>query len=531
MENLITQWWDKRIWWVLGGLVILHGVAVLIQHEQIPSLIVLGLLGLGTLVLTYRSLPLGLAIAFLEIFIGGHGHLMDAELFGFSLSIRMVLFAAVMLGWAILILSKKAKLTFSPTRDQPLVLLAIAVLIGSVKGFLTNNPADAFDDMNGYLTLLYLLPIMSVQWGNGERRLLLLTLMTGGLWVALSTLALFFAFTHLPGKMLFELYTFVRDARLAEITLLNGDVFSRFLGATPWYFRVFLQSQATILALLLLLAANCYSALTVSRREIIFMTSVMAILLAGFAAGQSRSLVLGALAGVVSLNLIVFVGMRFLKPIMRTKAMGLAAVLAAAVSLFVLAVLPIPPRPDLSEAAFYKKDAGDSRDLAVSSRWKLLPPMMEEITADPALGSGFGETVTFISDDPRLRAINPSGEVTTYRFEWGFQDIWLKMGILGLMAFIWYYLTIAANTADTLRVNRHAWAAVGWLSVVTALYAANVFTPYLNHPIGLGLMLAALPFFDWFKPNVQAADVDRAPNLSPTSVYRTPVAPRQAQEQ
>lgn len=497
MENLLKQWWDKRIWLILGGLAVLHVIAALIQHHQAPSLIVLALVGLATVVLTYRSLPLGLAVAFLEIFVGGHGHLIDAEVFGLSLSIRMVLFAAVMAGWGLLVITGKAKPTFNHTRDLPLILLGVAVILGSVKGFLTNNPGDAFDDMNGYLTLLYLLPIISVQWGNSERRLLLLTLMTGGIWVAVTTLALFFAFTHLPGKMLFELYTFVRDARLAEITLLNGDTFSRFLGDTPWYFRVFLQSQATILALLLLLAANCYSAITMSRREMFFMAGVMALLVAGFAAGQSRSLVLGALAGIVALNAVVLVGMRLIKPFLRTKAIGIAAILAAGASLFILAILPLPPRPDLSEAAFYKKDAGDSRDLAVSSRWKLLPPMMDEIIASPALGSGFGETVTFISDDPRLRAIEPSGEVTTYRFEWGFQDIWLKMGILGLMAFIWYYLTIAANTIDTLRVNRHAWAAVGWFSVITALYAANIFTPYLNHPIGLGLLLIALPFYSW----------------------------------
>ncbi len=529
MENLIKQWWDKRILWVWLGLALVHGLAAIVQHHQVASIITLVAIGFVTLALTWRSLPLGLALAFLEIFVGGHGHLIEATALGFSLSIRMVIFGAVMLGWFLLVVTRRAKLEFNRTRDWPLVLLCAAVILGTVKGFLTNDPSQAFDDMNGYLTLLYLLPIASVVWGNNEKRLLLLTLMTAGTWVAMTTLVLFFAFTHLPGKALFELYTFVRDARLAEITLLNGDFFSRFLGATPWYFRIFQQSQAIVLALGLVFAASCYSATSLSRREALFASGLLALLIAGFAAGQSRSLIIGAIAGFIALNVIVLLTTRGPRQFLRTKAIGLTAIIIAAASLLVLAVFPLPSRPDLSEAAFYKKDAGDTRELAVSSRWSLLGPMMDEVLAEPIIGAGFGENVTFISDDPRLRAINPSGEVTTYRFEWGYQDIWLKMGIFGLLGFIWYFLTIGAVTLETLRNNRQAWAAIGWFSVLTALFTANVFTPYLNHPIGLSLMLVALPFYHWLKPKTQAVDAAPAATRRPANAYQPSTATREVQ--
>ncbi|MCH8049627.1 hypothetical protein IH979_02855 [Patescibacteria group bacterium] len=123
--------------------------------------------------------------------------------------------------------------------------------------------------------------------------------------------------------------------------------------------------------------------------------------------------------------------------------------------------------------------------------------MMEQIQRSPIIGSGFGTEVTFISDDPRVRAINPSGEWTTYRFEWGYQDIWLKTGVLGLIAFGWYAILIFIAVIFTMKRHGNAWLSAGLGAGVLALFIINIFTPFLNHPIGIISMLFVLPFLDF----------------------------------
>lgn len=159
--------------------------------------------------------------------------------------------------------------------------------------------------------------------------------------------------------------------------------------------------------------------------------------------------------------------------------------------------LPVPQHPDLRDAAFYRENDDASRELAVSSRWNLLYPMWQEIIEHPVVGSGFGAPVTFVSDDPRVRAVIPTGEWTTYRFEWGYQDIWLKMGLLGLAAFVAYAIVLTQAFRFTFRNHESRWLALGLYAGVIALFATHAFSPYLNHPIGIAFMLFVLPFFDW----------------------------------
>ncbi|MFH1711940.1 MAG: hypothetical protein ABH846_01745, partial [Patescibacteria group bacterium] len=162
------------------------------------------------------------------------------------------------------------------------------------------------------------------------------------------------------------------------------------------------------------------------------------------------------------------------------------------------------------------------RELAISSRWQLLPEMMKSIAKSPIIGSGFGTEVTFISDDPRVRAINPSGEWTTYRFEWGYQDIWLKMGLLGLIAFGWYAVLIIQAIRFTMKKHGHVWLTIGLGASVLALFVANVFTPFLNHPIGIITMLLIIPFLDFEGMEKQAQEVRQAQKVKKGALEMSP---------
>ena len=119
--------------------------------------------------------------------------------------------------------------------------------------------------------------------------------------------------------------------------------------------------------------------------------------------------------------------------------------------------------------------------------------MLATIGEAPLLGSGFGKTVRFQTDDPRARAINPDGTWETYSMEWGWLELWIKMGIFGPLGFL--FLAVFLAHAFILQVStEQCWLAVGFLTSLAFLYGTHVFSPYLNHPIGLGFLLFAFIF-------------------------------------
>ncbi len=485
---------------VLAALTLTTLVAIPIQHQQIPSLIVLGVIFVVTAVMAYKNPVNGLLIAFAEIMVGGHGHLIDASVGGFSLSIRMVIFAAVMLAWLATSIKTKTWPKFMVLRDTPWLLLLVAVVVGTVIGFAQNNVGQAFDDANSYVTIAYLLPLLSIVWDSNKKRELLQVFFASTVFICVNTLLIVFLFTHLPGGLLRGVYEFVRDARIAEVTLLTGPNWfvGHFLSsASPWYFRVFEPAHFFPMVMIFALVAAKFTVWK-SERMPLAAKATLILCTATFVASLSRSFVLGAVAGaaIVALFALLDAPKTVGKYVLNAGRVGV--VMAVGVVLFwAVIVSPIPKHPNLKDAAFYKSSQADDRGLAISSRWNLLYPMYQEIVASPMLGRGFGHNVTFITDDPRIRATNPTGEYTTYRFEWGYQDIWLKMGLLGLIAFVWYLVVVSRAFYFTYHNHGHRWLTIGLYAGVVALFVTHVFSPYLNHPIGLGYMLFVLPFFDW----------------------------------
>lgn len=514
----------------VGVVAATHAIAVPLLHANTASLVALALLAVATAVVSWRSLSTGLLVAFAEIFVGGHGHLIQADLAGFGVSLRIAIFAAVMAVWGVRLLQRKVMPQFVLFRDVSFLLLATAVLVGTVVGFIKNSAGNAFDDMNSYLTVAYLLPLVSVAWDQKFKRQLLQVLTGSVAWIAVSTLTLVYLFTHLPGKALHDVYAFVRDARLAEVTLLTDPAWfvSLLPSVSPWYFRVFEPAHFFVLVLGALLVAARF-VLWRGQKLPTGAKALFVLCAATFIASLSRSFMIGLLAGgaLLAVALVVESRDRLLRGVRHAVGLAGLAMIGAVVFWAVIAV-PVPSHPNLRDAAFYQEKTDDNRTLAVSSRWNLLRPMFTAIMESPVIGSGFGKEVTFISDDPRVRDINPTGEWTTYRFEWGYQDIWLKMGLLGLVAFIAYAIALTHAFLFTFRVHDSRWLAVGMYVAVVGLFATHLFSPYLNHPIGLGTMLFVLPFFDW-KGTRDAIAAKEAARVQAAPMLRKPAPSMRAE--
>lgn len=505
MKLLAKQFIGPVFKHVLIWTVVFHVVAFFVRDSSLEVL-VLAVIGMATVAVAWKSLPAGMMIAFAEIFVGGHGHLLDADLFGLSVSLRMTIFAAVMLVWGIRFIKKDLSLEFVVMRDLPWLILFLAVALGTSIGFSENNRAQAFDDMNGFLTMAYLLPLISIKWTQTLRRDLLQVLFASAAWLVSFTLLLSYLFTHMNGKALNVLYRFVRDSRLAEITIQiaeDGSLASTF---TEYYYRIFMQSQFFIVIALLLLLSGAFFMWRGQRLPDLASISIIG-LISGLLLGMSRSFILGTGAGFIVIFIIAFFWGK--KPIANIARRSVALLVFAMIAIGLVAatvIIPLPPNPDISDAAFYSSSNDTDREVAISSRWQLLGPMMDEIYTHPILGSGFGKEVTFITDDPRIRAINQTGEYTTYRFEWGYQDLWLKTGLLGLSAFALYALLMLLAIRVSAKKHGNAWIVVGLGVGLIALYVINIFSPYLNHPIGLMYMLFVIPFVDWSLISKKAAE-------------------------
>jgi hypothetical protein len=123
----------------------------------------------------------------------------------------------------------------------------------------------------------------------------------------------------------------------------------------------------------------------------------------------------------------------------------------------------------------------------------------------PLLGSGFGTAVTYQTHDPRLLADNPGGQYRTTAFEWGYSDLWLKFGVLGILAYGWFMFALvrplcavvrrargampSSSAGEISQENVRALVAAGALLALAALLATHLFSPYLNHPLGIGMLM------------------------------------------
>ena len=133
---------------------------------------------------------------------------------------------------------------------------------------------------------------------------------------------------------------------------------------------------------------------------------------------------------------------------------------------------------------------GDKKEAALVSRWLLLPEIIKEIRQNPISGQGFGATVTYTSRDPRILENEASGLYTTYAFEWGYLDIWLKIGFLGLIAYLFLmYKIIYTNIVAGLKSDGEIYLGIAASCLFLAI--VNIFTPYLNHPLGIGFITAS----------------------------------------
>ena len=474
---------SKAVGKIIGLLLLLETLSFLVYLFPGWQAIVFVILALAFLALACYKLEWGVLILLAELFIGSKGYLFALNIGGLSLSIRIIFWLIVMAVWL-----GKFIHTWVKTKQCPLVdwkkikvlkiyyLLAIFAIWGVVNGFLQHQTlSNLLLDVNGWLFFLLIFPLYTVfvKSADKDKNIANLKLVFTGavIWLSIKTLFFLYVFSHnLFG--LEPLYLWLRKTGVGEITPAGSG-----------FFRIFFQSHIYVVFAWLLLTVNLARGLKakIARRQIINQFLLGILFLSVIILSFSRSFWLGTLAA--ALFLIIIFGYRSgFRKLLPNLGLWLAAFLAALLLMVAVIKFPIPKSVGSFNLGLLSNRADLlSGESAISSRWALLSVLKIELAKTPLFGQGFGATVTYKSSDPRVLANSEDGLYTTYAFEWGYLDIWLKLGFLGFVAYTWLLFYLFRKGIRQ--------AQIGLAASVLALAVISVFTPYLNHPLGIGALL------------------------------------------
>lgn len=486
-------WFKPRVFW--GWVSLLAAVELVswlsYSFPDIRAWLTYGCWVIFFVICCYR-LQYGVYAILAELVIGSQGYILAAPIGGFTVSLRLGLFLLIVLASCIDVIRRRRLELLGSFYWKWFALLTCCIGLGIVVAMLFGNSlSNIFFDVNGYLFIGLFFPVTQALRRREQLQTVLTVILAGVFTLTIQTLAIVFVFSH-PATFqyyLSDIYRWIRDFRIGEITQQpNG------------FYRVFFQSHIYVVFVLLLAQIN----LMKRWQWWAALVATAAILLLFLSYSRSFWLATIMIVG------ILWVWQWWLNSAERRR---LWLTIATTISGFVLAYgiilavvnIPIGGSGSGVSAASLLTERTDNplNEAAGGSRMALLQPLLKKNLEHPLTGMGFGTTVTYETKDPRALASNPSGLYTTYAFEWGYLDLWLKLGVLGLIVYGTLLALIIGRTlmlaqtigrSDEFATSTLFVASFGTLGVVLI----HGLTPYLNHPLGLGWIVLAAVITDLY---------------------------------
>jgi len=436
------------------------------------------------------NLRWGAYIALVELFIGSKGYLLALSIGEYTVSIRIGIFCAVMLAWLVLVVRKRLyrEIWRKLVGQKSLLMLGAfclwGLLFSATQGSTMRN---IFLDFNAWLYFLYFLPLVTVLTEHKEINRITQIFTACVTALAIKSLVFLFVFSHRLGVMR-DFYQWGRDSGWGEFTLLKADFYRIFSQA-----HIFVIIGFFILLGFLFFKGSKQYVVTSNKYLFLVVGAAMAVIFLSL----SRSFWLGVAVGLLLTFGFAIYKYRFWWREWAEALLRLSFLAALSVGILAIIVaVPIPGTTNLNLSGDLIKERLDLAGAGVSSRWSQLPNLITAISKHPIIGSGWGTTITYQSQDPRiLTKDNPTGRYTTFAFEWGYLDILLKIGLAGLAAYLYFIYQIVRQMlcvyqTSTDRSERAL--IIGLLLGLAALLVIHGFSPYLNHPLGIGYLLLLL---------------------------------------
>ncbi len=449
-----------------------------------PNTIAVCAVGVIIFWLAWKRPTIAMGAMILELLIGSKGYLLQFGGWPSSISLRIVMTGAFFAGWLLnfLLHGDIRDLVRRFKGREAYLFLFVLIAFATIRGVLLGN-TFAMSDANAWADWALLFPVLDISWRYRKtiRKDIVPVFWVAIFWLAAETLILEYIFSHGFTLLSHPFYLWVRRTGVGEVTLMTANVF-----------RIFMQSYVYAVAAWLVAVAWWMTRSTIStnvvgsRRynlSIVYRTIkkpawwVMTACTMIIVMSLSRSFWIGSFIGFVGLCVFLIVSKRMVW----TRLWGpIFAGIAGIVALIAVLAFPIPPVPYANMVQLFGQRTNLSGAAAVS-RWNLLPVLDKKIVEHPFLGSGFGATVTYKTDDPRILTDHPNGMYTTYAFEWGWLAHWVKFGILGIPLIAYLLFSLGFRIW---KLKDPLWLRTGAVAALTALAVVHIFTPYLNHPLG-----------------------------------------------
>lgn len=459
------------------------------------------------------KLEFGLLILVGELVLGGHGYLFSLQVGSFTLSLRVALFLLLFLLFLFeLIRYKKLPRLFSLSLHKYFLFFFCIVILGTIIGFLKNDPKVVFNDANAYMALLYI-PLF-IEGFNKRihiRRLLSVlssTVVTLSL-VTVAFLGIFamfhydtsltsavtldkntindlqsttipdsgtiigqrIGFTEGSAELRFgdtsktkpETYRWLRDTGIAQISYISSK-----------FFRVFFPSHVFVL-FVFFIALYVYK-----DRKSWLLFLYFLFFLATLFISYSRSLWIGLVMGLVLLFAIYFKNSKH------------KFILLLLLLLFVLGFLIVLTSTDMLVVLTDRITSivNPTTEVAGAHRIELAKAIGRHVIAHPIFGTGFGTLLAFPT-------ILPNGEIITtsfYIFELAYGDLLVKTGLIGLFAFLTLLYGLLHFPIKK-RLSKEYPFIGGVIIGVIALACSNITTPIYTHPLGIGILAISAAIF------------------------------------
>ncbi len=479
--TFIDQFTGKSFKQVLAGLILLDIVSFISLHTIAEPILAICIV-VAAVIVAIKSPSWLFPIAIAEIISTSNGHSLNLFIGDTSIGVRILIFVVLMAATAVRVF--KTRTESVPKRlILPSVLVVVLVAVSTLQGMISGHPlVDIYKDANGYMAIGYVWAAYVWTRSGILKHRLLQAVGAGVVWIVAKTLLFVLIFGHLHPKTLDPIYLWIRDTRLGEVTLQVGNIY-----------RVFLQSQWFVVPAMLV--SGSYLLFSKEKMES-GVRVVILVIIATLIASLSRSFWVGSIAGVgVLLGYVVYrkVIARFGVAMLHTAVLSVAAVSL----LWVLIAIPIFQTSSTSIFSSILRDrATQSSDVALDSRRQLVEPLLRTISESPVAGHGLGKNVVYTTQDPRYIDAHQTDVVSSYAFEWGWLDIAVKFGVVGLILFAVFLFVIVRMLMKAAKEDKpRAWLYIGLIASVVALVTTHMFSPYLNHPIGWGTIavIVALP--------------------------------------
>ncbi len=450
-------------------------------YPDINNIVVL-VLSILFFVISLKSLEVGMMWVITELLVGVQGYVLSFDFGSFSLSLRIIFFIIWLALFLVQVLFRqRQEFGFFLKKNWQLLVIPLALIVYGVARalFVENDLFAIFFDGNGYVFWLYLVPFLYI----GMSQTKLLSVICAGIaWIIGESIALLYIFGHQFETVSWWLYHWLRDYRMAEITPITVIIY-----------RIFTQNQ-----IFLLLAFSLLFVFLVTKvqQKKYYYETMFVLIITGLVISYSRSMWLGAVA--IGFSLLIAMLSKKIRNIIKPNWLIfiILPIISIAVSFGLwwgVANIPIPSvegNKAISLSNRFKTD-----EPAANARLKMLGPLLDEIKENPIFGFGFGKQVTYFTTDPRIVAstAGASGKYTTFAFEWGYLDIALKFGLLGLVIYMVFLIKFIISILK-LAIKENSVFYFGLVLALIGLLAVNITTPYLNHPLGIGFIILVLLF-------------------------------------